>query len=149
MAVASIRKSERRLDPLTPEQRSIQMSLVKAKDTTPELLVRRLIHSMGYRYRLHRRNLPGCPDLVFPAKKKAIFVHGCFWHRHKGCPRCRLPKTRRIFWQTKLDSNRRRDARNLKELAGKGWRVLVIWECQAEKSAILKGMVTTFLKDRE
>lgn len=121
-------------DPLTPEERSKRMSLVRAKDTKPELRVRRLVHSLGYRYRLHARDLPGCPDLVFPGRRKVIFVHGCFWHQH-DCPMGnRMPKTRVGFWQRKLEGNVKRDAESKRQLRKDGWKVLVVWECQAAPS---------------
>src|SRR5438046_816449 len=105
------------------------MGAVKSKDTTPELIVRRLVHAMGYRYRLHVASLPGNPDLVFPRMRKVIFVSGCFWHRH-GCGRCRIPATRRGYWVKKLERNAERDERVQRALRRQGWRVLVIWECQ-------------------
>jgi DNA mismatch endonuclease (patch repair protein) len=117
-------------DPLSPEERSKRMSLVRAKDTKPEMRVRRLVHSMGYRYRLHVRNLPGCPDLVFRKWRKVIFVHGCFWHQHDCAMGNRMPKSRVEFWQEKLQGNKKRDARNQRQLKAEGWSVLVIWECQ-------------------
>ncbi|WP_245435514.1 very short patch repair endonuclease [Microvirga calopogonii] len=112
--------------------RSRQMSLVRNRDTKPEMVVRRLVHSMGFRYRLHRRDLPGKPDLVFPGRRKVIFVHGCFWHRHPDptCWRARLPKSRPEFWIPKLEGNAARDERDIAALEADGWQVLVIWECQ-------------------
>ncbi|HET6841399.1 MAG TPA: very short patch repair endonuclease [Candidatus Angelobacter sp.] len=116
------------MDTLTPKQRSERMSLVSHKDTGPELIVRRIVYSLGYRYRLHVRSLPGTPDLVFTKRRKIIFIHGCFWHRH---PRCgRLPKSNKRFWLDKLEQNRKRDLSNLRKLRRNGWKVLVIWECQ-------------------
>ncbi|WP_238375811.1 very short patch repair endonuclease [Ectothiorhodospira magna] len=106
------------------------MSRVRSKDTKPEMRVRRLVHGMGYRYRLHRRDLPGCPDLVFPSRWAVIFVHGCFWHRHRGCALARLPKSRVEFWEAKLEGNRLRDENNQRRLRELGWRVLIVWECQ-------------------
>ena len=119
-------------DLLTSSQRSRLMSRVRGKDTKPEMLVRRLIHRMGYRYRLHAKELPGCPDLVFRPRRKAIFVHGCFWHRHEGCPRNMIPTTRQDFWRRKLDGNVQRDRRTEAVLRENGWHVLVIWECDAK-----------------
>ncbi|MCG3178258.1 MAG: Very short patch repair protein [Phycisphaerae bacterium] len=119
------------MDSLSREERSRRMSLIKSKDTQPEYAVRRLVWSLGFRYRLHVRRLPGCPDLVFPKQRKVIFVHGCFWHRHKCDLGDRIPKSRVAFWRGKLDENRRRDRRNMLSLRRLGWRVLVIWECQA------------------
>lgn len=106
---------------------STQMSLIKSKDTKPELLVRRLVHGMGYRYRLHRRDLPGSPDLVFPARHKALFVHGCFWHRHPdpSCPLTRTPKTRLEFWLPKFEANRQRDLEKQRQLRELGWGIMV------------------------
>lgn len=110
------------------------MSLVRAKDTKPELRVRSLVHSLGYRYRLHARDLPGCPDLVFPSRRKVIFVHGCFWHQH-DCPMGnRMPKTRVAFWQRKLEGNVKRDAAIKRQLRKERWKILVVWECQVAPS---------------
>ena len=126
------------VDVLTKSQRQYCMSRIRGKDTKPEMIVRRLIHAMGYRYRLHRRDLPGCPDVVFPGRRMIIFVHGCFWHRHN----CRLgrpaPRTRPKFWKDKLDGNKQRDVRNRKALRCLGWQVLTIWECQTNPSKIDK-----------
>jgi DNA mismatch endonuclease (patch repair protein) len=121
------------------------MALVRAKDTKPELLVRRLVHGMGYRYRLHRRDLPGTPDLVFPGRGKVIFMHGCFWHRHTGCALARLPKSRGDFWLPKLTANAARDARNVRALRRLGWRVMTIWECQLGDTAKLASRIRRFL----
>ena len=137
---------KRRLDPLTVKERSERMALVKSKDTKPEIAVRRLIHRMGYRYRLHSRVLPGHPDLVFPTRKKVIFVHGCFWHRHKGCPNTRLPKTRLDFWKPKLEKNRKRDLAKQRKLRRQGWRMLVVWECQINNEKKLSGRLRAFLE---
>ncbi len=120
------------MDPLTPTQRSERMSRVRHKDTKPEMVVRRLTHSLGYRYRLHRRDLPGQPDVVFPSRRKIILVHGCFWHQH-GCPIYRYPKSRLEFWAPKLERNIRRDRENQARLRELGWEVLVVWECQAKR----------------
>ncbi len=119
------------MDPLTPTQRSERMSRVRHKDTKPEMVVRRLTHSLGYRYRLHRRDLPGQPDVVFPSRRKIILVHGCFWHQH-GCPIYRYPKSRLEFWAPKLERNVRRDRENQARLRELGWEILV-WECQAKR----------------
>ena len=123
------------------------MSRVRSKDTKPELRVRRLVHGLGYRYRLHGRDLPGSPDLVFGPRRKVIFVHGCFWHRHEGCSRSRIPKSpeRRAFWREKLDGNARRDRENQEALRRMGWRVLVIWECETSDLARLTSRVSAFL----
>jgi DNA mismatch endonuclease (patch repair protein) len=133
------------MDTLTPEQRSERMSRVRGKDTKPELRVRRLIYSLDYRYRLHGRNLPGTPDLVFKARRKAIFVHGCFWHRHEGCDLCRLPKSRLEFWKPKLMANRERDLANQKKLLELGWRFLIVWECELRDMDRLARRIRTFL----
>ncbi|WDI40219.1 very short patch repair endonuclease [Bremerella sp. P1] len=137
------------MDTLTPSQRSERMSRVRSKDTKPELRVRKLIHGMGYRYRLHVRKLPGNPDLVFASRRRVIFVHGCFWHRHRGCPNCRLPKSKLDFWEPKLESNARRDTRNQRELRKLGWKVLVIWECQTKDVERLTEVVRSFMEDGE
>lgn len=135
-------------DTLTPSARSERMRRVRGGDTRPELLVRRLIHSMGYRYRLHARELPGRPDIVFRKRKRAIFVHGCFWHRHPdpSCKRARLPKTRLDFWLPKLDGNRRRDAANVERLEATGWRVLLVWECELRDSEQVRNTLRRFIE---
>jgi len=120
------------MDTLTESERSKRMKLIRCQDTAPELAVRRLVHGMGYRYRLHLKDLPGKPDLVFPARKKIIFEHGCYWHRHDdpSCKLARLPKSKLDFWLPKLEANRERDRKNSASLKSMGWRVLVIWECE-------------------
>jgi DNA mismatch endonuclease (patch repair protein) len=115
-------------DVLTPEQRRLNMSRIRGRDTKPEMLVRRGLHARGFRFRLHRRDLPGCPDLVFPGYRAAVFVHGCFWHGH-NCAMFKLPATRADFWATKIEGNRQRDARVLQNLSAAGWRTFVLWEC--------------------
>lgn len=134
------------LDTLSPSERSERMSRIRNKDTNPEMRVRRLVHSLGYRYRLHRKDLPGRPDLVFSSRRKAIFVHGCFWHRHPGCPRCRFPKSPETadFWREKLLGNEKRDHINQAELLEIGWSVLVIWECETEDPQKLKALIRDF-----
>jgi DNA mismatch endonuclease (patch repair protein) len=116
------------VDVLTPEQRRLNMSRIRGKDTKPELLLRRGLHALGLRYRLHCKDLPGRPDIVFPRYRVAVLVHGCFWHGH-DCPLFKLPATRREFWQAKIEGNRARDGRDLAALAAAGWSVLVVWEC--------------------
>lgn len=136
------------MDTLTREQRSERMSRIKGRNTSPEAAVRRLLTSLGYRYRLHVRVLPGHPDLVFSRRRKVIFVHGCFWHRH-GHPRCRLarlPKSRLEFWLPKLESNRHRDKRNLARLRNEGWRTLVVWECQLRNMDSVTRRLRRFLE---
>ncbi|MGQ0444747.1 MAG: very short patch repair endonuclease [Beijerinckiaceae bacterium] len=134
-------------DTLTTAQRSERMSRIKGKGTKTELTIRRLVHRLGYRYRLHKKELPGQPDLVFARHRAVIFVHGCFWHRHPDpkCPLARLPKSRLTFWQPKLDSNRARDIRVEEELKTRGWRVLVIWECQLRERSRLETIIREFL----
>ena len=130
-------------DSLTKEERSKQMSLVRSKNTKPEMLVRRSVHGMGYRYRLHKNTLPGIPDLVFASRKKVIFVHGCFWHQHSDseCPLARMPKSRLEFWETKLKGNHLRDKKNLLLLNQLGWDTLIIWECELrDMSSVTKKM---------
>lgn len=134
-------------DTLSPEERSERMSRVRNKDTKPEMRVRRLVHSLGYRYRLHPGKLPGRPDLVFPGRGKVIFVHGCYWHRHEGCTRCRLPKSRLDFWAPKLERNRLRDLENQAKLRESGWDVLVVWECEVYEAAGLPGRIMSFLEN--
>jgi len=132
------------MDTLTHEQRSERMSLVRSKDTKPELAVCRLVSSLRYRYRKHVRALPGAPDLVFTGRRKVIFVHGCFWHRH-ACVLGRMPKSREEFWRPKLEGNRVRDRRTVRQLRDEGWCVLVIWECQTANLDRLARRVRKFL----
>ena len=115
------------MDNLTKRERSERMSRVRGKDTKPEMAVRRLVHRMGFRYRLHVGDLPGKPDMVFPRLCKIILVHGCFWHQHPGCGR--QPKSKMGFWTKKLSQNRERDLRNQQKLRRLGWRILIVWEC--------------------
>jgi DNA mismatch endonuclease, patch repair protein len=115
-------------DIVDPETRSRMMAGIRGKDTQPELMIRRALHRLGFRFRLHDRRLPGRPDLVFPQYRAVIFVHGCFWHGH-DCPTFRWPKTRRSFWRSKIEGNRERDARSCREIAAAGWRLLTVWEC--------------------
>jgi DNA mismatch endonuclease, patch repair protein len=121
------------------------MARVRSKNTRPELFVRKLVFALGYRYRLHVGNLPGRPDLVFRKRRKVIFVHGCFWHRHNACALARLPKSRIEFWLPKLEGNKRRDRRNKRALAKEGWKVLTIWECQLRNTAKLQKILGRFL----
>ncbi|WP_075643312.1 very short patch repair endonuclease [Caballeronia sordidicola] len=118
------------MDRLSKEHRSWLMSRVKSKDTTPELVVRSLLFAMGFRYRLHDPRLPGRPDIVFGRKRKVIFVHGCFWHGHRGCRYGRLPKTRVDFWGGKIERNRERDLVNLQKLDEASWQALTVWQCE-------------------
>ncbi|HAR49704.1 MAG TPA: very short patch repair endonuclease [Smithella sp.] len=135
------------VDTLTRKERSEQMSLVRAKDTKLELQVRRLIYSLGYRYRLHVKDLPGKPDIVLRSRRKVIFIHGCFWHRHKNCTLARMPKSRLFFWKPKLEGNKARDKKNQKKLNAMGWSYLVIWECQLNKLTTLRTKIIKFLDE--
>jgi DNA mismatch endonuclease (patch repair protein) len=116
------------VDVHTPAQRSLNMSRIRGKDTKPELMLRRGLHALGFRFRLHRKDLPGCPDLVFPSRRAVIFVHGCFWHGHH-CPMRKMPATRADFWQKKIAGNRERDERAVVALTTDHWRVIQVWEC--------------------
>lgn len=134
-----------RYDPLTKAERSARMSRIRNADTKPEMIVRRLVHAMGYRYSLHARDVPGNPDLVFRPRKKIIFVHGCFWHQH-GCRRYRQPRTNRAFWEPKLTRNRARDAEVRKMLREQGWRIMTVWECQLKNAGRLASRLKRFLE---
>ncbi|MEY9562246.1 very short patch repair endonuclease [Sinorhizobium fredii] len=131
--------------PETAQHRSWTMSQVKSKDTSPEMTVRRLLHSMGYRYRLHGKNLPGKPDLVFAGRKKVIFIHGCFWHGHDCKRGARIPSTRQDYWLAKVGRNKERDARNVSSLEQAGWSVLTVWECELKDRVALAACLTQFL----
>jgi DNA mismatch endonuclease (patch repair protein) len=133
------------VDTISPEYRSEIMSRVRGKDTKPEMLVRRLVHAAGYRYRLHVRNLPGKPDLVFSARRKVVFINGCFWHRHRNCALARLPKSRTEFWTEKLERNKARDDRNVAALRDLGWDVLTVWECEIRDPAAVMRRLEAFL----
>ena len=141
------------VDVLTADQRRLNMSRIRGRDTKPEMLIRRALHAQGFRYRLHDKGLPGCPDIVFPRYRAVIFVHGCFWHGH-NCPMFRLPATRREFWETKINANRARDVAAHEELIIAGWRVLTVWECSVRGKnrldlEILKGRCVDFLEGNE
>lgn len=132
-------------DVLTPEQRHRCMSRIKGKDTKPEMIVRRMVHAMGYRFRLHRKGLPGKPDLVFGPRRRVIFVHGCFWHVH-DCKYGQVkPKTNASFWGAKRGETRKRDQRNIRALEAEGWQVLVIWECETRDGEALEKRLAEFL----
>ncbi|MDH5528743.1 MAG: DNA mismatch endonuclease Vsr [Paracoccaceae bacterium] len=124
------------VDIVDSETRSRMMSNIRGKDTKPEMMLRRALHAHGFRFRLHRKGLPGRPDLVFPKHRAAVFVHGCFWHRHPDCSKATTPATRAEFWQNKFTENTARDQRNINQLQKAGWRVLVVWECELAKSSI-------------
>lgn len=121
------------------------MSGIKAKNSQPEMMVRRLLFAAGYRFRLHRRDLPGTPDVVMPGRKIAIFVHGCFWHLHKGCRYAKMPATRPDFWKTKLQANVDRDRRSIEKLNAMGWRVLCVWECATRDAKIASALQASLL----
>lgn len=130
---------------MTDPARSAVMRAVKSRDTRPELLVRRLAHALGYRFRLHRKDLPGSPDLVFPSRRKAVFVHGCFWHGH-DCPRgARAPKANADYWRAKIARNVERDAHAEAALAALGWETLVLWECELKRDEELRARLRAFL----
>ena len=137
------------IDSLSAVERSRIMARVKGKNTRPEMLVRRLRHGAGFRYRLHDATLPGKPDLVFARQRKVIFVHGCFWHRHEGCALARIPKSNRAFWLAKLEGNKARDAANQRQLLEAGWKALVVWECELKDRDALERRLRSFLMDSD
>lgn len=132
-------------DKFDPEKRSEIMSCIKGKDTKPEKIVRSLLHKMGYRFRLHVKELPGKPDIVLPRHKKIILVHGCFWHGHLNCKRASRPANNSEFWNRKIDSNIARDEENLKKLRCQGWEVLVVWQCQTGDIEALRKKLIKFM----
>lgn len=134
------------MDNLTPDRRRWLMSHVRSVNTSVELKVRRLVHGMGYRYRLYRADLPGKPDLVFASRKCVIFVHGCFWHRHSSCRYATTPKTRTIFWEEKFARNVERDERNIQKLTDAGWSVLIVWQCELKNLDTLARKIHDFLE---
>lgn len=134
-------------DNLTPEQRRKTMARVKSQNTTPEIKVRCLAHALGFRFRLHRKDLPGKPDIVFPKLKKIILVHGCFWHGHDGCEASKRPSSNEEYWNKKLDRNKKRDRDNLKRLRSTHWEPLIIWECQTKDQNELGLIISDFLKN--
>ncbi len=133
-------------DTFTPEKRRDVMSRVKGTNTKPEKIVRSLLHSMGYRFRLHRKDLPGKPDIVLPKYHAVVFVHGCFWHGHEGCRRAARPTTNAEFWNKKIDGNIRRDATTLEALHAAGWRAIVVWQCELRDAASVSAKLDRFLK---
>ena len=133
------------MDRLTPERRSANMSQIRSRDTSPEMVVRRLVHGMGYRFRLHVPELPGKPDVVLPRLRRIIDVRGCFWHQHGGCIDSHLPRTRVGYWLPKLRRNQQRDSENGKKLRALGWRLLVVWECETQDIARLAKRLARFL----
>ena len=132
--------------PDVPGSRRALMARVKSKDSRPELAVRRMAHSLGYRFRLHRRDLPGTPDLVFPGRRKVLFVHGCFWHHHEGCGRATIPRTRTEYWRRKFADNKARDAQQILGLRELGWEVLVVWECETLDENSLAARLRRFME---
>lgn len=137
------------VDTLSPKERSDRMSLIRAINSAPEMKLRRLIHRMGFRYRLHVKELPGKPDLVFTSRSSVIFMHGCFWHRHEGCKLARLPKSKLEFWLPKLEKNKNRDLQNQFQLKSLGWRVLIVWECEMANIEKVSEVVREFLLQNE
>ena len=133
-------------DIFDPEKRSQIMSRIRGRDTRPEMIVRRIAHGLGFRFRLHRKDLPGRPDIVFPRHQAVIVVHGCFWHRHPGCKRASSPKTREGYWQNKFEANVVRDRRNETALRDLGWKVMVIWECETKDHDALATRIESFLR---
>lgn len=133
-------------DKFNNEIRSYIMSRVGQFNTKPEKKVRSLLHHLGYRFRLHQKNLPGKPDIVLPKYRKVIFVHGCFWHLHRGCHRSSIPASNHEFWTNKLTRNKARDKRNIANIRALGWEVLIVWECEIKKLDVLEKKLTTFLK---
>ena len=135
-----------KVDRLSQERRSALMSRIRGRDTQPELVVRRTVHQMGYRFRLHRRDLPGTPDLVFPSRRIALFVHGCFWHSHRGCPKGRAPKSNLGYWRPKLQQNKKRDRRKAERLRRLGWRVVILWQCELKDQDNLRTLLRDILE---
>jgi DNA mismatch endonuclease (patch repair protein) len=133
------------MDKLTPERRSENMRRIRSKGTGPEMIVRRLVHGMGFRYRLHVASLPGRPDLVFPRLAKIVEVRGCFWHQHSGCIDAHVPETRADYWKPKLEGNRRRDKRNAAQIRAMGWRLCKVWECETKHTDKLARKLRRFL----
>jgi DNA mismatch endonuclease, patch repair protein len=133
-------------DKLSKARRSANMRAVRSQDTRPEICVRQVAHALGYRFRLHRSDLPGKPDVVFIKKRKAIFVHGCFWHQHKGCKRASMPQSNVAFWRIKLARNVTRDADQLRRIKAVGWTALVVWECETKDKIKLAKRLSRFLK---
>ena len=134
------------VDKLTKEKRSLNMSLIHSKDTKPEKAVRSELHKLGYRFRLHKKNLPGKPDIVLPKYNKLIFVHGCFWHNHRNCKKSGYPKSNINFWKEKIDKNVARDIKNIKKLKRYGWDVYIIWECETENELLLINKILKIFK---
>lgn len=122
------------------------MSIIRSKDTKPEMLVRSMVHRLGYRFRLHKADLPGKPDLVFASRKKIIFIHGCYWHGHEKCRKGQLPKSNLEYWQPKIEGNKKRDKKNYKILKAADWKILTIWQCELKKLETVKKRIVKFLE---
>lgn len=136
------------MDKISAVRRSANMRAIRAKDTAPEMAVRRLLRQMGFPgYRLHRKEVPGKPDIVFLGRRKAIFIHGCFWHQHSGCKIARMPQSRLDYWGPKLARNVSRDAANLSALEQSGWTVLVLWECEIKRAETLEARLLSFMDE--
>lgn len=134
------------MDRHTPEQRHRNMAAVKGKNTKPEIAVRKLLHKLGYRFRLHRKDLPGKPDIVLPKYKTVIFIHGCFWHRHAGCKYASTPSSNTVFWEKKFEENVGRDRKNIEKLETLGWKVITIWGCEVnEEERVLSALAELFI----
>lgn len=134
------------VDTVSPEQRSYNMSLIRSKDTKPEVFIRSLLHRLGFRFRKNVKNLPGKPDIVLPKYKSVIFVHGCFWHQHKKCKRSNIPKSNMDFWKSKLNKNVKRDTEHQAELKKAGWKIKIVWECELKNLENLKDSLIKFLR---
>jgi len=135
------------MDKLTPQARSLNMSKIRAKNTKPELMVRRILWNMGYRYRLHKASLPGKPDIYIPSIKTAVFIHGCFWHQHEGCKRSFMPKSNLDYWKNKLKNNVLRFDKVKEELTAAGFKVVVVWECETKNKEQLIDLIKKYLND--
>lgn len=136
-------------DHITQEKRSWNMSQIRSVDTKAEILVRKLLHSLGYRFRLHRKDLPGKPDIVLPKYKIVIFIHGCFWHCHKGCSRATIPKSNVEYWINKFSKNTERDIQNTKKLSKAGWKVITVWECELKNLDSLIKKLDNLIKNSQ
>jgi DNA mismatch endonuclease, patch repair protein len=137
------------VDVVDKAKRSQIMARIGPRNTAPEMAVRRAAHRLGHRFRLHRKDLPGCPDLVLPRHRLAVFVHGCFWHRHDACTNCSMPKTRIDFWVTKFCATVARDRRNIETLHTLGWQTLIVWECETEKKGLVEDILRRALADAD
>lgn len=136
-------------DHLTPAERTKNMRRIRSRDTKPEIAVRSCLHALGYRFRLHRRDLPGTPDIVLPRYWTTVFVHGCFWHQHQGCERATMPKSNQEYWLPKLGRNRERFEEVKKALLGQGWTVEVVWECETGSTSSIVSRINSFSELRK